>query len=102
MKSPSSRQAADPYLVPAVLSDTPSWSSPNVILGSGGWLVDEELCGEVGFLERIVQNKRASQENVEFFISGAPAKKKKKKTLAELVGSAHIHEQMFSAVPLGG
>lgn len=53
--------------------------------------------GGGGFLGRIVQNKRASQENVEFFISGAP-----RKTLAELVGSALIHEQMFSAVPLGG
>lgn len=39
-----------------------------------------------------MQNKRASQENVEFFISGP--------RLAELVGSALIHEQMFGAVTL--
>lgn len=39
-----------------------------------------------------MQNKRASEENVEFFISGPQ--------LAELVGSAFIHEQMFSAVTL--
>lgn len=39
-----------------------------------------------------MQNKRARQENVEFFISGHQ--------LAELVGSALIHEQMFSTVTL--